>query len=145
MNEEIFALDAFYQGDDVKVIELEAAFANYPTKLEISKTDITKEYELKSATLSIIDKDGNVVETWKYDGETHITSHIPIGEYILREEAAPYGYKIANEVKFTVENTKEIQNVSMMDELVSGKIIIEKIDEVTGKGIDLKSVIRTVR
>ncbi len=68
LNEEIFALDASYQGDDVKVIELEAAFANYPTKLEISKTDITGEYELKGATLSIIDKDGNVVETWKGKG-----------------------------------------------------------------------------
>lgn len=135
LNEEIFALDASYQGDDVKVIELEATFANYPTKLEISKTDITGEYELKGATLSIIDKDGNVVETWKSDGETHYIERIPVGEYILREEAAPYGYKIANEVKFTVENTKEIQKVSMKDELVSGKIIIEKTDEVTGKGI----------
>lgn len=135
LNEEIFALDASYQGDDVKVIELEATFANYPTKLEISKTDITGEYELKGATLSIIDKDGNVVETWKSDGETHYIERIPVGEYILREEAAPYGYKIANEVKFTVENTKVIQKVSMKDELVSGKIIIEKTDEVTGKGI----------
>ena len=135
LKEEIFALDASYQGDDVKVIELEATFANYPTKIEISKTDITGEYELKGATLSIIDKDGNVVETWKSDGETHYIERIPVGEYILREEAAPYGYKIANEVRFTVENTKEIQKVSMKDELVSGKIIIEKIDEVTGKGI----------
>ena len=135
LNEEIFALDASYQGDDVKVIELEAAFANYPTKLEISKTDITGEYELKGATLSIIDKDGNVVETWKSDGETHYIERIPVGEYILREEAAPYGYKIAGEVKFTVENTVEIQKVSMKDELVSGKIVIEKTDEVTGKGI----------
>ena len=135
LNEEIFALDASYQGDDVKIIELEATFANYPTKLEISKTDITGEYELKGATLSIIDKDGNVVETWKSDGETHYIERIPVGEYILREETAPYGYKIANEVKFTVENTKEIQKVSMKDELVSGKIIIEKTDEVTGKGI----------
>ena len=135
LNEEIFTLDASYQGDDVKVIELEAAFENHPTKLEISKTDITGEYELEGATLSIIDKDGNVVETWKSDGKAHYIERIPVGEYILREEAAPYGYKIANEVKFTVENTKEIQKVSMKDELVSGKIIIEKTDEVTGKGI----------
>lgn len=135
LNEEIFALDASYQGDEVKVIELEAAFVNYPTKLEISKTDITGEYELKGATLSIIDKSGNVVETWKSDGETHYIERIPVGEYVLREEAAPYGYKIANEVKFTVENTKEIQKVSMKDELVSGKIIIKKTDEVTDKGI----------
>lgn len=135
LNEQIFALDASYQVEDVKVIELEAAFTNYPTKLEISKTDITGEYELKGATLFIIDKDGNVVETWKSDGETHYIERIPVGEYILREEAAPYGYKIANEVKFIVENTKEIQKVSMKDELVNGKIVIEKTDEVTSKGI----------
>ena len=60
---------------------------------------------------------------------------IPVGEYTLREETAPYGYKIANEVKFTVENTEELQQVSMKDELVKGKIIIEKIDADTGKGI----------
>ena len=135
LGEDIFELDASYQGDDVKVIELEAEFENYPTKLEISKTDITGEYELKDATLSIIDKDGNVVETWKSDGKPHVIDRIPVGEYILCEEAAPYGYKIANEVKFTVENTKELQQVSMKDELVSGKIIIEKTDADTGKGI----------
>lgn len=135
LGEDIFELDASYQGDDVKVIKLEAEFENYPTKLEISKTDITEEHELKDATLSIIDKDGNVVETWKSDGKPHVIDRIPVGEYILREETAPYGYKIANEVKFTVENTKELQQVSMKDELVSGKIIIEKTDADTGKGI----------
>lgn len=135
LSEEIFSLDASYQGEDVAVIELEAAFENYPTKLEISKTDITGEHELKGATLSIIDKDGNVVETWESDGEPHYIERIPTGEYTLREETAPYGYKIANEVKFTVENTKEIQKVSMKDELVRGRIIIEKTDEDTGKGI----------
>lgn len=75
------------------------------------------------------------METWKSDGEIHYIERIPVGEYILREEAAPYGYKIAGEVKFTVENTVEIQKVSMKDELVSGKMVIEKTDEVTGKGI----------
>lgn len=135
LSEDIFELDASYRGDDVKVIELEAEFENYPTKLEISKTDITGEHELKDATLSIIDKDGNVVETWKSDGKPHVIDRIPVGEYILREETAPYGYKIASEVKFTVENTKELQQVSMKDELVSGKIIIEKTDADTVKGI----------
>ena len=48
----MFNLDASYQGEYVKVIELEAAFENYPTKLEISKTDITGEHELNDAVLS---------------------------------------------------------------------------------------------
>lgn len=75
------------------------------------------------------------METWKSDGKPHVIDRIPVGEYILREETAPYGYKIANEVKFTVENTKELQQVSMKDVLVSGRIIIEKTDSDTGKGI----------
>ncbi|MCD8039276.1 MAG: Cys-Gln thioester bond-forming surface protein [Lachnospiraceae bacterium] len=135
LNEEIFRLDASYQREDVKVIELSAEFENYPTRLEISKTDITGEQELKGAELSIIDKDGNVVETWVSDGKPHYIERIPSGEDILREETAPYGYKIANEVKFTVEDTKELQKVAMKDELVKGKIVIQKTDEDTGKGI----------
>ncbi len=130
-----FDVDAYYQGSDVEVIEFEAEFENYPTKLEISKTDITGEYELKGAALSIIDADGNVVESWVSDGTAHYIERIPVGKYILREETAPYGYKIAADVEFEVTETKEIQKVSMKDETVNGKIIIEKTDEYTGKGI----------
>lgn len=135
LNDEVFKVDASYQGEKTAVLEFEAEFENFPTKLTISKTDITGEQELEGARLSIIDKDGTVVETWVSDGKPHIMERIPVGEYILREEAAPYGYKIANDVKFTVENTKEIQKVSMKDELAIGKIIIEKTDENTKQGI----------
>lgn len=130
-----FDVDASYQGSDVEVITFEAEFENYPTKLEISKTDITGEYELKGAALSIIDADGNVIESWVSDGTVHVIERIPVGKYILREETAPYGYKIANDVAFEVTETKDIQKVFMKDEAVSGKIIIEKTDEYTGKGI----------
>ena len=135
LSEEVFYLDASYQGEYVKVVELKAAFENYPTKFEISKTDITGEHELDDAVLSIIDKDGHVVETWKSNGMPHYIERIPTGEYTLREETAPYGYKIAADVKFTVEDTKEIQRVSMKDEVVLGKILIEKTDKDTGQGI----------
>lgn len=135
LSEDIFRLDASYQGEYTKVIELQAAFENHPTKLEISKTDITGEYELDDAVLSILDKDGHVVETWKSNGTPHYIERIPTGEYTLREETAPYGYKIAVDVKFTVEDTKEIQKVSMKDEIVLGRILIEKTDKDTKKSI----------
>lgn len=134
-SDEVFDVDASYQGDDVKVMEFEAEFENYPTKLEISKTDITGEKELTGAKLTIIDKDGKTVTSWTSDGSTHVIERIPVGKYTLREETAPYGYKIANDVEFEVTETKEVQKVSMKDELVNGKIIIEKKDSVTGKGI----------
>lgn len=134
-SDEVFDVDASYQGDDIEVIEFEAEFENYPTKLEISKTDITGENELKGATLSIIDSEGKVVESWVSDGKTRIIERIPVGKYVLREEIAPYGYKIANNVEFEVAETEEIQKVEMKDELVKGKIIIEKTDEVTKKAV----------
>ena len=42
-------------------------------------------------------------------------------KYILREETAPYGYKIAKDVEFEVTETAEIQKVSMKDEYAVGK------------------------
>ena len=133
--DEIFDVDATYQGADKAVITFEAEFKNKPTKVEISKTDITGENELEGAKLSIIDKDGKVVESWTSGKKPHYIEKLPVGEYTLREESAPYGYKIANDVTFIVENTAEIQKVSMKDEFVNGKIVIEKTDSVTKKPV----------
>lgn len=133
--DKVFDIDASYQGRNTQVIKFEAEFENYPTKLEINKTDITGETELTGAKLTIIDKDGKTVASWTSDGTTHTIERIPVGKYTLREETAPYGYKIANDVDFEVKETKEIQKVSMKDELVNGKIVINKTDEYTKKGI----------
>lgn len=131
----IFDVDASYQGNHSEVIEFEAEFINNPTKIEVGKTDMTGKYELKGATLSIINENGKIIKKWECDGTPHFIKRIPVGEYILREESAPYGYQIANDVAFEVKETKEIQKVSMKDKLVNGKIIIEKTDEITQKGI----------
>ena len=68
---------------------------------------------------------------------------LPVGKYTLREESAPYGYKVASDVTFEVKETAEIQKVSMKDEQAVGKIVIEKTDKVTGKPI--KGVVFEVR
>lgn len=86
------------------------------TKVEISKTDITGEKELPGATLTILDKDGNVVETWVSGEEAHYIEKLPIGIYTLREEQAPDGYRIAEDITFEVKDTPEIQKVTMKDE-----------------------------
>lgn len=134
--DKVVDIDASYQGDDVEVIEFTADFVNDTTKVEFSKTDITGDNELAGAKLSIIDSNGKVVESWTSEaGKNHMIEKLPIGKYTLREETAPYGYKIANDVAFTVEDTGKVQKVSMKDELVNGKIIINKTDEYTKKGI----------
>ena len=98
------------------------------TKVSISKTDITTGEEIDGAKLQILDKEGNVVEEW-VSGKEHLIEYLPVGEYTLHEEAAPEGYVIANDVKFVVEETGEIQKVEMQDERTVGKLKIRKTEE----------------
>lgn len=104
---ETLEVTAKYQGQDVKVVELESVFKNQPTKVTFTKSDITTGVELSGATLTVLDKDGNVVDTWKsVKGEEHLIERLTAGEtYTLREEMAPYGYLMAEEVSFTVDDT----------------------------------------
>ena len=85
------------------------------TKVEISKTDIAGE-ELPGAKLTILDENGEVVESWTSTEEPHYIEMLPIGKYTLHEESAPEGYLIAEDVEFEVKDTGEIQKVTMKDE-----------------------------
>lgn len=128
-SDKVFDVDASYQGDDKEVIEFEAEFENKPIKVQISKTDITGDNELEGAVLSVIDADGNLVEKWTSGKEPHMIEKLPAGKYILREETAPFGYVIAQDIEFEVKETDEIQKVAMKDEAAVGKIIISKKSE----------------
>lgn len=136
-SDKVIDVDATYKGDNVKVIELEAAFENTPIKVEFSKTDITGEKELPGAKLSVIDSEGKIVESWISEaGKSHVIERLPVGKYTLREESAPYGYKVAVDVTFEITETSEIQKVIMKDEQAVGRIIINKTDSVTGSPIE---------
>ena len=138
----VFDVDASYQGDDKEVIEFDAEFENKPIKVQISKTDITGDNELEGAVLSVIDADGNLVEKWTSGKEPHMIEKLPAGKYTLREETAPFGYVIAQDIEFEVKETDEIQKVAMKDEAAVGKIIISKKSE-DGKALaDAKFEIR---
>ena len=89
----------------------------------------------------MIDSDGEVYASWVTDGKPHQLEAIPAGDYTLKETASPYGYLIANEVEFTVEETGEIQKVAMSDERVKGAIKIYKTDSKTKspiKGVEFE-------
>ena len=88
------------------------------TKVKVSKRDITTGEELPGATLQIIDREGNIVEEWVSTNEAHYIEALLIaGEtYTLHEVIAPEGYKIANDVEFTVNADGSITEVVMYDE-----------------------------
>jgi len=124
------------------VVKLESVFKNQPTKVTFKKSDITTGVELSGATLTVLDKDGNVIDTWKsVKGEEHLIERLTAGEtYTLREEMAPYGYLMAEEITFTVEDTAEIQKVEMKDAVPTGTLIINKKGEFLDKVSTLDSV-----
>lgn len=130
-NEEVVTFDTKYQGQDVKTAVYSSEYKNTPTTFEFTKTDITSGAELSGATLTVLDKDGNVVDTWTSDAkEAHVIKKLVVGEtYTLREEFAPYGYLKATDIQFTVEDTGDVQHVEMKDEVPTGSIVINKDGE----------------
>ena len=127
----VLEVTASYQGQDVETVPVSAELKNEPTKVALKKSDITTGVELAGATLTVTDKDGNVVDTWtSVKGEEHVIERLTAGEtYTLQEEMAPYGYLLAEKVKFTVEDTAEMQKAEMKDDVPTGLLIIDKKGE----------------
>lgn len=141
MDDTVYDVDFTYKDPLTAVLEKEITVEETPIIVEVSKTDITTGKELKGATLEVIDSDGEVYASWVTDGKPHQLEAIPAGDYTLKETASPYGYLIANEVEFTVEETGEIQKVAMSDERVKGAIKIYKTDSKTKspiKGVEFE-------
>ena len=105
------------------------------TKVEISKTDITGEQEVEGALLQILTPAGEVLEEWTSGKEPHLVEYLAPGQYVLHEESAPEGFLIAEDVKFTVEETGEVQQVSMADEVPMGRLVIKKTDAADGSAL----------
>jgi len=145
-SDEVLNLDAYYQGQDVKTVKLKTVKKNQPTTVEITKSDVTTGVELDGAKLTVLDKEGNVVDQWtSVKDQPHVIKRLTVGEeYTLREEMAPYGYLKATDVKFTLEDTAEIQKVEMKDEVPTGLLIINKNGEFLDKVTLLDNVKGTV-
>ena len=145
-SDEVLNLDASYQGQDVKTVKLKTVKKNQPTTVEITKSDVTTGVELDGAKLTVLDKEGNVVDQWtSVKDQPHVIKRLTVGEeYTLREEMAPYGYLKATDVKFTLEDTAEIQKVEMKDEVPTGLLIINKNGEFLDKVTLLDNVKGTV-
>lgn len=97
--------------EDGEIIEITAV--NKPITIEISKQDIYGN-ELVGAKMQLDNSDGKVVEKWTSDGTNHVVTELPAGDYTLKEIAAPDGYVIATDIRFTVD--------------VYGKITVENVD-----------------
>lgn len=116
--------------EDGDVIEITAE--NKPITVKISKRDIYGN-ELKGAKMQIIDSEDNVVYEWVSDGTNHIVSRLGAGEYVLKEIAAPDGYVIATDIKFSVDiyGNVTVENVEATVTSENGNPLIVMVDDTT--------------
>ena len=114
--------------EDGEVIEITAE--NKPITVKISKRDIYGN-ELKGAKMQIIDSEGNIVDEWTSDGTDHIVTELPAGDYTLKEIAAPDGYVIATDIKFTVDvyGNVTVENADAAAIAEDGTPIVIMVDE----------------
>ncbi len=109
-----------------KVYTVTQDLVNKPTKVEISKKAVTGEDELVGAKMSLYDADENKITEWISSEKTYMIEGLKVGQkYILKEDLAPLGYNLAQDIEFTVSNTDEIQKVKMIDTVTE----VSKVDE----------------
>ena len=105
-----------YQGAETSVIEMENTFENDATSFYVSKRELTGDEELPGATLTIQDKDGNVVRQWvSGDTPTEIRGLEFDTVYTLVETASPNGYELAESIRFKLVQRKD-ENGDLLNE-----------------------------
>ena len=107
-----------------------------PTRLYVSKQDITTGEELPGATLQIYDRDTNeLVEQWVSTDEPRLIYELPTGNYLLREITAPYGYDIAEDIEFEIEDNKIVHQVEMKNKPIEIGTTAKDAETDTHQGI----------
>ena len=95
-----------------------------PTRLIVSKKDITNGEELPGAHLQILDQKGTVVEEWISGDTPHeITGKLQADQtYTLRETIPADGFVIAHEITFTISHDGSVDYVEMEDDTTKVRI-----------------------
>ena len=125
--------------EDGEIIEIIAV--NKPITVEISKQDVYGN-ELAGAEMQLENSDGEVVDKWTSDGTNHVVTELPAGGYTLKEIAAPDGYVIATDIRFTVDVYGKItvENVDATAVSENGNPLIVMVDDTTKVKISKRDI-----
>lgn len=80
LDDKIYDISFVQEDNKTKVYTITKELENHPTIVEISKTDITGDKELEGAKLSVLDKDGNIIDEWISTKEPHIVKGLEEGK-----------------------------------------------------------------
>ena len=105
-------------------VALSDTYEEITHSVKVSKTDIADGEEVEGATIQILDKDGNVVESWTSGTEAHELEGLKTGEeYTLRETVAPDGYTVATDTTFTIDEKGNVTSSGSVTE--DGILLVE--------------------
>lgn len=124
------AVELTYENQDTPVIFAQVEASNDYTKIDISKADATDQTEIEGAQLTLLDVNGETIETWTSTAAPHRIEHLAPGSYTLRETMSPRTYDAAEEVTFEVKETGDVQKVVMNDAPIEIKGRVDKRQEI---------------
>ncbi len=98
-------------------------------KIELIKVDQDNQ-PVVGAKFALKEKNGNVLGEVETGTDGKITFYsVPVGEYILEEISAPTGYIIKDKSKNVTIKGGETSTVKFVNERITGKLVITKIDD----------------
>ena len=140
LNNQPILFELAIDNETEKEITVEQEFINFKSETLFVKTDVAGK-ELEGAKLILKHADtGIIIDSWISANTAHIVKGLVLGErYILTEEIAPKGYKIASDIEFTFTNNK--QEIQMIDEHILTDICVNKVDSVSKESVVSKDFV----
>lgn len=111
-------------------------------KVNILKTDENGN-ALSDAKLQIVDEQGNIVVAEWISGKNakEISKTFNVGEiYVLKELESPVGYAKADDKKFKILNTGDVQEIILVNDAIKVDIVKQNINGENVKGAELTLV-----
>ena len=118
---ETISPNGYVVANDVKFTVNENGITEVNMKDDTTKYRFIKTSEdgkaLEGAVLQIVDEEGNEIAKWTTtDKPYELIGKLVVGKtYTLKELSAPDGYQKADDITFTVENTGDLQTITMVD------------------------------
>lgn len=102
---------------------------------KVSKKSVTGDDEVLGAKLEIRDEGGKTIDTWTSTDKPHEISLEP-GKYTLIETMTPNDYDQTTRIEFRVEDTGNVQHVSMGDKPLEINAKIDKRQEIADPSVN---------
>ena len=116
-------------GDVSGAVQASTSMTDQPISVKVSKKSVTGDDEIPGAKLEIRDSSDKTIDSWTSTDKPHDISLTP-GKYTLIETLTPNNYDQTTRIEFRVEDTGNVQHVSMSDKPLQIDAKIDKRQEI---------------